>query len=98
MIPIPPFVFIGKSRYVGAWLFLKKDYAPRALQRSDIFGEAPIILTNASGTACAQAVDTLLLPDVDQQTLKTMFAVESMQEKVHANLDKKARKLLNAQR
>jgi len=98
MIPIPPFVFIGKSRYVGAWLFLKKDNAPRALQRSDVFGEAPIVLTNASRIACSQAIDTLLLPDADQQAIKKMYDVEWMQDKVHVNLDRKAKGLINAHR
>lgn len=97
IIPIPPVVFIGKSRYVGSWLFLKKHHAPRAVQRSDVYAGKPIVLTTSTGTEYRAAVDLLTQSQPDQRALKRLFGVESASEDVTVILNGKAKRLLEAQ-
>ena len=97
IIPIPPFIFIGKSRYVGSWLFLKKQHAPRALQRSDIYADKPIVLATSNETPCRAAIDLLMQAQPDQLALKRLFGVEWIKEDVAVQLTDKARALLKTE-
>lgn len=96
--PLPPWCFfIGRSHTVASWLCLKKEYGARALDRSDIFGESPIVMTNVDQNEVREAVDILLRPNADQKALKQLFKVEWMNGDIQLSLDAADRDLLNAQ-
>jgi hypothetical protein len=97
-VMLPPVVAIGKSYYVGSWLFLKKQHVPRALQRSDVYGNEPIVLTTTTGTECKKTIEVLLQSAPDQETVKKLFGVEWMKEDVELRLDDKAKAMLEAEK
>lgn len=81
------FVFIGSSNYVDNWLFMKKGYIPKLVQRADIYGESPIILTKAINDENSKLIDVLLSPTVDQHFIKKLFGVEWRKDEIAVIFD-----------
>lgn len=97
-VNLPPFIFVGSSNYVDNWLFIKKGFTPKLVQSSDIYGEAPIVLTKSSGNDSAKLIDMLLASKHDQNVLKKQFGVEWGKDEITVVFDETDIVLLKAHR
>lgn len=93
---IPPLVFIGTSKYVEHWLFIKKGYEPLLVSSSDIYKDAPIVMTLSENGARKRCIDVLLAENPDQTTLKEIFNSSHLSENINVELDREAIMLLKA--
>jgi hypothetical protein len=93
---IPPLIFIGTSKNVVHWLFIKKSYAPLVVSRQMIFSEAPIVMSLSENGDRQKCIDILLSENPDQTTLKEIFNSNHLKEKIKLELDEQAIMLLKA--
>ena len=93
---IPPFIFIGTSKYVEHWLFIKKGFAPLLVSSSDIYKDAPIVMTLSENGDRKKYIDVLLAENPDQTTLKEIFNSSHLSENIKVELDREAIMLLKA--
>ena len=95
-VSLLPFVFVGSINSVNNWLFIKKGFAPRLVNSSDIYGKDPIVLNKSSGNENAKLIDMLLASEHDQNILKKQFGIEWIKEEIAVIFDEKDIELLKS--
>jgi len=90
---LPPLMFIGSSNSVDNWLFIKKGFAPKMVDSSDIHGNV-IVLIKSNGNDTAKLIDMLLASEHDQNMLKKQFGVEWVKDEIAVIFNKKDIELL----
>ncbi len=86
-IIIPPFIFIGTSKNVNHWLFMKKSYIPIAVHSSQIYGASPIVMKPSRNDENKKYVELLLSEKPDQYELKKLFKASYLKEDIKMELD-----------
>jgi len=86
-IIIPPYIFIGTSRYVNNWLFIKKGCAPLVVSREMIYGGSPIVMSSSKNEDNKRCIDILLSTKPDQTTLKRIFNSKNLQQDIKVEMD-----------
>jgi hypothetical protein len=97
-IIIPPYIFIGTSKYVDNWLFIKKGYAPLVVSREMIYSGSPIVMSLFKNEDTKKYIDILLSTKPDQTTLKKIFNSRNLKEDIKIEMDAHGVALLEANR
>jgi hypothetical protein len=97
-IIIPPVVFIGTSKYVKRWLFIKHGYASLLVSEEEIYGSSPLLMTPSGSEENSEAIHILLSKKIDQSALKKLFNVPDLKEDIKLNFDTTDMRLLDANR
>jgi len=97
-IIIPPFIYIGTSKYVGRYLITKKGYAPKIVYESMIYSEPKIVMSASVNNDHEKIIDKMLASDIDQKHIKRTFNSEHLDEKIQIGLDSSDIALLKANR
>ena len=95
-IIIPPFIFIGTSKYVRRWLFIKKDYTPVTVDASQIYGDSPIVMIRFNNEENIKFIELLLSKSPDQNELKKIFKDGDVESDIKLDLDIKDVSLLKS--
>jgi hypothetical protein len=89
-------VFIGTSKYVNTWLFIKKGYAPTVIDRYAMYGGSAIVVSTSKGEGAKRCIDLLLSKEPDQTELKKMFQDKSIDGDIKLELDSQSTALLSS--
>jgi hypothetical protein len=95
-IIIPPFIFIGTSKYINRWLFMKKDYAPVTVDGSQIYGRLPIVMIRSNNEENKKYIELLLSKAPGQNELKKIFKAGNVESDIKVDLDMKDVNLLKS--
>jgi len=95
-IIVPPFLFIGTSKYVNRWLFIKKGYAPASVDRSQIYGRLPIVMSRSDNAENRKYIELILSKSPDQNELKRIFNDRYIDKDIQMDLDAKDVSLLKS--
>lgn len=95
-IIIPPFIFIGTSKHVNRWLFIKKGYAPVTVDESQIYGRLPIVMSRSNNEENKKDIELLLSKAPDQNELKRIFKARDGESDINLDLDTKDARLLKS--
>lgn len=88
-IIIPPVIFIGISKYVSRWIFIRKGYTPITVDESIIYGDAPIVMIRSNNEENKEYINLLLSKNPDQDELKKIFKAGDLEGDIKLDLDTK---------
>ena len=93
---IPPVIYLGTTKYVDHWLFIKKGYAPVAVNRSQIYSGTPIVMEASDNESNKSYIELLVAKSPNQSELKKIFNASTLDGQINIELDTETRHLLKS--